>query len=248
MPGITATAPSGSLRSNRCLAIKHFEKFCLWLGREALNQLCSYRDNNNNEVLVLICPEGTEPLYGNLDLTTISKQVLDHFASYLFEEATYLNCPDLPLVFTTADNYFSQAKKQMVDDLYKERKPENPALTDPAFTTQVRAALKKSFIDRCEAQQRPLIQEKETATSTDIFCTVLMAVLSGSAEMAMFALFLITLIQFAGRGTEIAKLVFANIKMVHPMEFPVAREKIAEVFLWRKKTGCSQDLSIFGHR
>jgi hypothetical protein len=138
-------------------------------------------------------------------------------------------------------------KSKMVDELSMNN-VQNPHLNNPSTTTKIRTALKNLFIARNFNEKKPMSKEKETFSTPDALCLVLICILSKDRRLAMFALYVISLVQFAGRASETAKVWFRHITMYNPPEFPNPAEKIASTNLFRDKTKHEQDLSIFGHR
>jgi hypothetical protein len=60
-----------------------------------------------------------------------------------------------------------------------------------------------------------------------------MYIVSKDQNLSLFALYVITSVQFAGRTTETAKGVFNNIKMEHPPSSPTRKRILARPFYLR---------------
>jgi hypothetical protein len=73
----------------------------------------------------------------------------------------------------------------------------------------------------------------------------------GDFKFAQLAFFILSLIHFCGRGSEVAVVQFHRIFLKTPSEFLDAGEvtdQIANVSLYRTKTKGQQDLAVFNHR
>jgi hypothetical protein len=72
-----------------------------------------------------------------------------------------------------------------------------------------------------------------------------------SFKCANLAFFTISLVQLAGRGSEVAVLPFRRLTLYRPAFFPAGSpttEKVAKVQLWRTKLKQEQELTVFNHR
>ena len=241
-PRGAARANTGdSTQENLAAATKHMNIF---LPPEIANPV----DGKEIAVQLFGVESPPHPTYANVIKKNVSVKVMNRFAFYLAKKATHLKNKNKLIEFRTADSYLSAIKGDVQRSLMYDSSP--MLLTDEKMKP-VRNGLVNMFIKRNMQLNRPMSQSHKTAYESDLIRIAIICFWSGSWAMAVMVFFLISLVQFAGRATEVAVLPFSRIFLSQPGEFAdagVDRDRIAMATLWRTKTKLEQELSVFHHR
>jgi hypothetical protein len=238
----TDSTRSPSHRDVRGSAKQHFTIFLQNIGSAKVKELCRNQDG--------LFRSGEELTFDNMDFEKVTYGLFDHFANYLFATATHLptsNTPQASLSLNSGSTYFSQVKMTMVEGLLSLGKT-NFDLSSKEGWSKLRNALQKGFCNEAEAKNKPVMNPRTTPDEDDITCLTVTCITSQDPELAVFFAFVISSIQFFGRGTETARAEFGTLTTESPPEFDNNKEKIAVLALWRRKTQVHQHLSLFGHR
>ena len=221
-------------------AVQHFNRF--------LEQMIEEPDGERVALLLFGTESPQNVSYEASKKECIDIKLMDHFALYLAKTARCSNNFTKKLVCNTADRYLSAMKTRIERDLMYNAG--NTSLPDQKMKI-VRTGMMNAFRDHAIANNEPLSKSHATPCFEDITRVCLVSMWLNDFKFANFAFFVLSLVQFAGRGTEAAVLPFNRIELRQPAEFAAAGpwgNKIAYVTLWRKKTRTEQTLAIFHNR
>jgi hypothetical protein len=247
--GISQRRRGGSTEKSLKSAKKHFDIF---LGR--------FLANPTNATIHMV------PLFGSRDVPpenctydnackgAINDRIIDHFGTYLHDDATNQKLlqagVEASIRFECASRYLSAIAND-VRKCFLYNMAACP-ISDSTMT-QVRQGMLNSFVDRCIKNNESLSNSREDGSEEDLQRIIALCLWDNSFECANLAAFVDTLFQMAGRGVEIACMDFNRVSLYQPEEFSglgngPSYDKVAKNLLWRSKTIVEQNLSIFNHR
>lgn len=179
-------------------AVKHFNRF--------IDERLKEPDGKDIAVQLF----GTEsPENASYDLSKkhcIDVKLMNHFAFYLANSARHLNNITKKLEFNTADRYLSSIKTGISRDLlYNDPSP----LTNEKMKI-ILTGMTNIFVEQAMANNRSLSKSHTTPCFEDIARVCLVSVWLNDFKFANFTFFVLSLLQFAGRGTEAAGLPFSR--------------------------------------
>ena len=235
--GITNRLWGPSAKESFNQSVKHFDKF-MALEYEPPPGKDLQEDLGIPEVALVAT-------YSNIQKSKVSYRAMDHFGKYL-SKATHLRDPNQPLSMNSADRIFSAIKTGMIRDLRHEQKHNHDLMNDKAMK-DIRTAMLAEMAEIAVKENRPVSNPHETSTDEDLMAIVLLCIWAATSGLAVFALYALSLKQFAGRAVETALLQFKDLSLQSPPEFP-DRESIFQVFMRRTKNQVEQRMSVFVHR
>jgi hypothetical protein len=223
-------------------AVQHFDRFLA-------EELANPEDGNEMATDLFGTETPVNPSFATVEKHKINIKLMNRFAKYLAERARWLNDENRMLEFQTADRYLSSIKTKIHRDLSYDERNQSP-LTD-AKMKPVRSGMVNIFIGRAIKMHRSLSTSHKTAESEHIMRITMLCVWMADFQFAQLAFFVLALVHFCGRGSEVAVVIFRRLSLYQPSEFADAgagADKIANVTLWRTKTKEEQELSVFHHR
>jgi hypothetical protein len=195
------------------------------------------------------------PCYASARKRCISVRVMNRFAYYLAVNARHLNNSKKMLEFMSADRYLSSIKTAIERDeavFYVDNNNNQHApLLNKSNMKLVRNGMFNIFFNRAAKSHRSMSQSHKSADQNDIIRICMICLWLGDFRFAQLLFFILSLVHFCGRGSEVAVLQFYRILLVIPAEFldsKRGRDKIAKVSLYRTKTKDEQELHVFHHR
>ncbi len=233
---------SNSTKQSLKSASKHFNKFLAGLTPEIMDnmeQLAGARLSPNRPWT-----------YENLNKERVPWKLMDLFGEHLSCDAKVLRgnvqCVRR-IAYNTAARYFSSVRSGMIDELVEAGK-RNLALSDEASMNKISRGICAKFSKDAFEDNTSLVNPHIPSSPEDVLTTAICCIWTGTSSFASFFSFYISLIQLAGRATEVAKVPWHNMSLINPKDFDSPRDKVVEIKFWRSKTANQQTCSIFSHR
>ncbi len=236
-----STRQSISTKQSFACARRRFDLFC----SSHLNK--SDMDYLEEEIVGEVICESRPWTYNSLIKERIPYKLMDYYADYLCKHAKKLKGGGASLSYSTAMRYFSAIKEDIAVSLSEEGKS-NAALNREAIA-RIYAGMQRTFKQAAYDESRNMVNPRKPLKLDDILTTAICCIWDGTYRYAAFFCYFLSLMQLAGRATEIAKVPWRNMELITPPEWEGQREsRIAEITLWRSKSYHMQGLSIFPHR
>jgi hypothetical protein len=249
MEGATRATWGAASEQSNLSAINHFnvflrERYCRFAGRDEIKMLFGLVNlADSDDIPVELCTMTRIVAENKIGLIDVA--ILNYFAYYLAVQAKSLDGKGEPLSYNSAMRYLSSVKQSVVRALLHERGHSHLPKEKMAL---VYGGLLKLYVQRHKKSRTPMVNSHYTATRREITAIMMMCLWLDEPRFATFAVFLLSLIQFAARATECSVFTFDCLKMASPDEFDDREEKIAELSMFRDKTYQEQSLPVFNDR
>jgi hypothetical protein len=233
---------SNSTRASFLSAERRFNQFC----RDYLTD--DDMDFFENEIVGEDLSPDRPWTFESLSKELFPYKLMDYYAEYLAKHAkSSRGGGNAPLKLETAKRYFSAIKENILVGLANAGKS-NPALNKEAIA-RIYAGMLRIFKQAAYDGNHNLVDPHRPAETDDILTASICCIWTANYRYAAFFNYFLSLIQLAGRASEIARIPWRNLALINPKEFEEDRDnKIAEIKLCRSKTLHMQECSIFPHQ
>jgi hypothetical protein len=181
----------------------------------------------------------------NVSYDELNQDLFGGLATYLATSAHYYRDPRKGLLsLNSAQGYLSAIKMHYVN---KYREFREPSVFSKEHWSRIKAGVNSEFVERSKRTGKELVQSREGATDDDIIAMHSLCAWNAEQWSAEFMHFNNSMINLAGRGSEIAHTRHEHVTTTLLDEM-IMKCKVLQHYCNRFKTGTIQDLHVFCHK